>query len=69
MLLLARQRGYIRFIVQARRSFRLRSLPCSRVICAIVWIFAILLSVPTFYSYNCEPSQQPHVENNTNLHV
>ncbi|GLD69818.1 C-C chemokine receptor type 6-like isoform X1 [Lates japonicus] len=58
MLLLACISGdrYIA-IVQARRSFRLRSLPYSRVICAIVWIFAILLSIPTFYSYNWyEPS-------------
>ncbi|XP_062236009.1 C-C chemokine receptor type 6-like [Platichthys flesus] len=39
-------------IVQARRSFRLRTLPHSRLICAIVWIFAFLLSVPTFYFYN-----------------
>lgn len=39
-------------IVQARRSFRLRSLPYSRVICVIVWTFAILLSVPTFYFYS-----------------
>ncbi|XP_069371065.1 C-C chemokine receptor type 6a [Paralichthys olivaceus] len=39
-------------IVQARRSFRLRSLPRSRLICAIVWTFAFLLSVPTFYFYN-----------------
>uniref|UniRef100_A0A673C8K0 C-C motif chemokine receptor 6 n=1 Tax=Sphaeramia orbicularis TaxID=375764 RepID=A0A673C8K0_9TELE len=40
-------------IVQARRSFRLRSLPYSRLICAIVWICALLLSVPTFYFYDC----------------
>uniref|UniRef100_A0A673CC59 Chemokine (C-C motif) receptor 6a n=1 Tax=Sphaeramia orbicularis TaxID=375764 RepID=A0A673CC59_9TELE len=40
-------------IVQARRSFRLRSLPYSRLICAIVWICALLLSVPTFYFYKC----------------
>lgn len=39
-------------IVQARRSFQLRSLPYSRIICAIVWVFAILLSVPTFYFYH-----------------
>ncbi|XP_034383117.1 C-C chemokine receptor type 6a isoform X2 [Cyclopterus lumpus] len=44
-------------IVQARRSFRLRSLPYSRVICAAVWSAALLLSVPTFYFYNWyEPS-------------
>ncbi|XP_030260108.1 C-C chemokine receptor type 6a isoform X3 [Sparus aurata] len=39
-------------IVQARRSFRLRSLPYSRVICTIVWVCALLLSVPTFYFYH-----------------
>uniref|UniRef100_A0A8D3DBQ3 G-protein coupled receptors family 1 profile domain-containing protein n=1 Tax=Scophthalmus maximus TaxID=52904 RepID=A0A8D3DBQ3_SCOMX len=39
-------------IVQARRSFRLRSLAYSRLICALVWTFAFLLSVPTFYFYN-----------------
>ncbi|XP_060947928.1 C-C chemokine receptor type 6-like [Limanda limanda] len=45
-------------IVQARRSFRLRTLPHSRLICAIVWTFAFLLSVPTFYFYNWyEPMQ------------
>ncbi|XP_070782257.1 C-C chemokine receptor type 6a [Enoplosus armatus] len=44
-------------IVQARRSFRLRSLPYSRLICTIVWASAFLLSVPTFYFYNWyEPS-------------
>lgn len=44
-------------IVQARRSFRLRSLPYSRVICAVVWASSLLLSVPTFYFYNWyEPS-------------
>ncbi|XP_035534502.1 C-C chemokine receptor type 6a [Morone saxatilis] len=44
-------------IVQARRSFRLRSLPYSRLICAIVWVTALLLSVPTFYFYSrYEPS-------------
>uniref|UniRef100_A0AAQ6I9R5 G-protein coupled receptors family 1 profile domain-containing protein n=1 Tax=Anabas testudineus TaxID=64144 RepID=A0AAQ6I9R5_ANATE len=31
-------------IVQARRSFRLRSLSYSRIICAIVWVCAVLLS-------------------------
>ncbi|XP_076611999.1 C-C chemokine receptor type 6a [Chaetodon auriga] len=47
-------------IVQARRSFRLRSLPYSRLICTIVWASALLLSVPTFYFYNWyEPS---HIE-------
>lgn len=39
-------------IVQARRSFRLRSLQHSRIICIIVWVTAILLSVPTFMFYN-----------------
>ncbi|XP_041660619.1 C-C chemokine receptor type 6a [Cheilinus undulatus] len=39
-------------IVQARRSFRLRSLQYSRLICTIVWVFALLLSVPSFYFYN-----------------
>lgn len=39
-------------IVQARRSFRLRSLPHSRIICAIVWVLAILLSVPSFYFFH-----------------
>ncbi|XP_078131469.1 C-C chemokine receptor type 6a [Sander vitreus] len=44
-------------IVQARRSFRLRSLAYSRVICAIVWASAVLLSVPDFYFYHWyEPS-------------
>ncbi|KAI3363981.1 hypothetical protein L3Q82_001578 [Scortum barcoo] len=39
------------------RSFRLRSLPYSRLICSIVWASALLLSVPTFYFYNWyEPS-------------
>ncbi|XP_041831493.1 C-C chemokine receptor type 6a [Melanotaenia boesemani] len=38
-------------IVQARRSFRLRSLSYSRLICAVIWTFAILVSVPTFYFY------------------
>lgn len=44
-------------IVHARRSFRLRSLPYSRLICAAVWASAFLLSTPTFYFYNWyEPS-------------
>nr|XP_046155460.1 C-C chemokine receptor type 6-like [Oncorhynchus gorbuscha] len=38
-------------IVQARRSFRLRSLIYSRIICAAVWSLALLLSVPTFVYY------------------
>ncbi|XP_060908835.1 C-C chemokine receptor type 6a isoform X1 [Labrus mixtus] len=44
-------------IVQARRSFRLRSLRYSRLICAAVWVTAFLLSVPSFYFYTWyEPS-------------
>ncbi|XP_038583558.1 C-C chemokine receptor type 6a isoform X2 [Micropterus salmoides] len=44
-------------IVQARRSFRLRSLQYSRVMCTIVWASAFLLSFPTFYFYSrYEPS-------------
>lgn len=39
-------------IVQARRSLRLRSPARSRLICVVVWACALLLSVPTFYSYN-----------------
>lgn len=39
-------------IVQARRSFRLRSPARSRLICAAVWASALLLSVPTFYFYS-----------------
>lgn len=39
-------------IVQARRSFRLRSPARSRLICAAVWACALLLSAPTFYSYS-----------------
>ncbi|XP_041717022.2 C-C chemokine receptor type 6-like [Coregonus clupeaformis] len=38
-------------IVQARRSFRLRSLIYSRIICAAVWSLALLLSIPTFVYY------------------
>uniref|UniRef100_A0A8C7Y927 Chemokine (C-C motif) receptor 6a n=1 Tax=Oryzias sinensis TaxID=183150 RepID=A0A8C7Y927_9TELE len=38
-------------IVQARRSFRLRSLSYSRLICALIWVFAVLVSIPTFYFY------------------
>uniref|UniRef100_A0A3Q3K3Z9 G-protein coupled receptors family 1 profile domain-containing protein n=1 Tax=Monopterus albus TaxID=43700 RepID=A0A3Q3K3Z9_MONAL len=50
-------------IVQARRSFRLRSLPYSRFICAVVWACAILLSIPTFYFYNWyEPSHNKDEE-------
>ncbi|XP_059212108.1 C-C chemokine receptor type 6a [Centropristis striata] len=48
-------------IVQARRSFKLRSLPYSRVICGGVWAAALLLSVPTFYFYDrYEPSHMDH---------
>ncbi|CAB1452240.1 unnamed protein product [Pleuronectes platessa] len=39
-------------IVQARRSFRLRTLPHSRLICTVIWTFAFLLSFPTFYFYH-----------------
>ncbi|XP_037305948.2 C-C chemokine receptor type 6a [Pungitius pungitius] len=46
-------------IVQARRSFRLRSLRYSRLICGIVWSAALLLSLPTFYFYHWyEPSHK-----------
>lgn len=38
-------------IVQVRRSFRLRSLSHSRLVCVLVWTAALLLSVPTFYFY------------------
>ncbi|KAM9339297.1 C-C chemokine receptor type 6a [Symphorus nematophorus] len=49
-------------IVQARRSFRLRSLSYSRVICAIVWVSALLLSAPTFIFYNWyEPSHNKFI--------
>ncbi|XP_043963045.1 C-C chemokine receptor type 6-like [Gambusia affinis] len=44
-------------IVQARRSFRLRSVSNSRIICFLIWIFALLVSVPTFHFYHWyEPS-------------
>ncbi|KAK5852506.1 hypothetical protein PBY51_006360 [Eleginops maclovinus] len=39
-------------IVQVRRSFRLRSLAYSRLICAAVWALAGLLSLPSFYFYS-----------------
>lgn len=39
-------------IVQARRSFRLRSLTYRCLICGVVWTFAILMSIPTFYLYD-----------------
>lgn len=49
-------------IVQARRSFRLRSLSYSRLICIVVWASALFLSVPTFYFYNWyEPSHSAEV--------
>ncbi|XP_016085573.1 C-C chemokine receptor type 6-like [Sinocyclocheilus grahami] len=40
-------------IVQARRSFRLRSstLLYSHLVCAVVWLSALLLSLPTFLFY------------------
>lgn len=40
-------------IVQARRSFRLRSstLLYSRLVCAVVWLLALVLSLPTFIFY------------------
>ncbi|XP_005950508.1 C-C chemokine receptor type 6a [Haplochromis burtoni] len=55
-------------IVQARRSFRLRSLSYSRIICTIVWIFAILVSVPSFYFYNWyKPSHLSDSNNQTHV--
>ncbi|KAM6954367.1 LOW QUALITY PROTEIN: C-C chemokine receptor type 6a [Aplochiton taeniatus] len=49
-------------IVQARRSFRLRSrsLAYSRLICSVVWVLALLLSVPTLLFY------QTYVPSHTN---
>ncbi|KAM4632851.1 C-C chemokine receptor type 6a [Polymixia lowei] len=38
-------------IVQARRSSRLRSLLYSRIICSVVWVLALVLSIPTFHYY------------------
>ncbi|KAF7231079.1 C-C chemokine receptor type 6a [Nothobranchius furzeri] len=38
-------------IVQARRSFGLRSLSYSHVICVCIWVFALLLSIPSFVFY------------------
>lgn len=46
-------------IVQARRSFRLRSLPHSRIICAIVWVLAVLLSIPSFYFFHWYQPRSP----------
>lgn len=57
-------------IVQARRSFRLRSLARSRLICAVIWTAAILLSIPTFYFYNrYQPShsQEAFIQEEDNL--
>ncbi|KAM9840372.1 C-C chemokine receptor type 6a [Aulostomus maculatus] len=49
-------------IVQARRSFRLRSLPYSRLICTVVWVSALLISFPTFHFYHWyEPSQNAFI--------
>ncbi|KAM4529391.1 C-C chemokine receptor type 6a [Fundulus diaphanus] len=49
-------------IVQARRSFRLRSLSYSRVICVLIWLCAVLVSVPTFYFYHWyEPTHNDYV--------
>jgi len=50
-------------IVQARRSYRLRSstLLYSHLICALVWIMALLLSLPTFVFYE---RYQPHLNTN-----
>ncbi|XP_036438572.1 C-C chemokine receptor type 6a [Colossoma macropomum] len=49
-------------IVQARRSFRLRSrtLVYSYLICGVVWFMAMLLSLPTFiYFERYKPSNSP----------
>lgn len=57
-------------IVQARRSFRLRSLARSRLICAVIWAAAVLLSIPTFYFYNrYQPShsQETFIQEEFNL--
>ncbi|XP_021167155.2 C-C chemokine receptor type 6 [Fundulus heteroclitus] len=49
-------------IVQARRSFRLRSLSYSRVICVLIWLCAVLVSVPTFYFYHWyEPTHSIYI--------
>lgn len=44
-------------IVQARRSFRLRSrtLIYSRLVCVVVWLLALILSLPTFIFYERYP--------------
>ncbi|KAK7132964.1 hypothetical protein R3I94_015002 [Phoxinus phoxinus] len=59
-------------IVQARRSYRLRSstLLYSHLICAAVWILALLLSLPTFVfyeRYQPVPIHHSH-ENSTDSH-
>ncbi|XP_023203149.1 C-C chemokine receptor type 6-like [Xiphophorus maculatus] len=44
-------------IVQARRSFGLRSMSRSHIVCFLIWIFALLVSVPTFHFHHWyEPS-------------
>lgn len=56
-------------IVQARRSFRLRSstLLYSHLVCATVWILALLLSLPTFIFYERYPAgPTEHTINGTN---
>ncbi|KAM8832842.1 LOW QUALITY PROTEIN: C-C chemokine receptor type 6a [Spinachia spinachia] len=52
-------------IVQARRSFRLRSLRYSRLICGTVWSSALLLSFPTFYFYHMLYFTDKNVMTNT----
>lgn len=55
-------------IVQARRSFRLRSstLLYSHLVCAAVWILALLLSLPTFIFYERYlPGPTPLIANGT----
>lgn len=51
-------------IVQARRSFRLRSstLLYSRLVCVVVWLLALVLSLPTFIFYQrYQPSPVEYV--------
>ncbi|XP_013884931.1 C-C chemokine receptor type 6-like [Austrofundulus limnaeus] len=44
-------------IIHLHSSFRLRLLSYSRLICAVVWVCAVLLSIPTFVFYQWyEPS-------------
>ncbi|XP_067240077.1 C-C chemokine receptor type 6a [Chanodichthys erythropterus] len=55
-------------IVQARRSFRLRSstLLYSHLVCAAVWILALLLSLPTFIFYErYQPGPTAFIANST----